>query len=636
MVPRQPELVCHMQKLLIGVRTYQVENNAEQCEEQLADIRAAFPQATVLLLICGLPPGPRMAAHADAVIHYSDRPLGLGIPTRKILEYAKQNGFSHAIVLDGGRQHQATEIAEAYRRNLGKADAVIPERSRRFLFTRGQLDGTTMEDLMNGFLRIRTGHTLADPVPGAYILYDTARLPLTTFTPENSWAGDSLLVEELLQSKAKIATPPVTVRSGTYAISSTQLVFNAVDALEKQYGMSLEKVTQAVRQAPQDFLYQGNLGFIDAILDARRAHGYRQAIGGMKALILAGGKGTRLRPFTNTIQKQVFPIANKPILHFIMEKIAKSGISEVGVIVGPNQDQIRNCLHDGSDWNVHVTYIEQDAPSGLAHAVLTAEKFLAQSPFLMYLGDNLLRDDLTDFLIDFIHSDVSASIMLTEVKEPEKFGIAELDGQGRIIRLHEKPKEPHGNLGIIGVYAFRPDVFQAIRAIRPSARGELEITDAIQKLLEMRKPVGHRLIRDWWEDTGNADSILKANALILDEMPAQTLDSIKVEPGCIIKGRVQIGQGTVIRNNSTIIGPASIGEHCTIESSFVGPYTTLGNRNQLHDAHIEYGLTMEGVRLESVGPMRFSIIGKNSQVKGQSPKPEEHVLMLGDDTQTRI
>jgi len=629
-----------MQDVLVGIRTYLVENNLEECEEQVSEIRRAFPEARLLLVNCGLDPTKRMTASVDEAITYSPRPTGLGEPTKMILDYAREKGFKELVVIDGDQQHYAEEIARLAREERGRADAVVPERKKRFLFARGRLDGKTIEDLMNAFLRsgVKGGTTIPDLTPGAYVIYQPSKLHGKNLTAENSWVGDLLLVQEMLEKKMKIASPRIGVRPNVYAISSENLVFKAIEQMERFYAAKLDEIASKVKENPYDYLYGGNLGLIDDVLDAYRDYQYKKKIVKMKALVLAGGKGTRFKPFTNTIQKQVFPLANKPLLHFIMEKIARTGITEVGVIVGPNKDQIRDCLKDGSNWNLNVTYIEQDNPAGLAHAVLCAKQFLGESPFLMYLGDNLLHEDVTNFLLDFLNSKAAASIMLARVKEPQKFGIAELDENGRIKRLLEKPKNPPTNLAIIGVYAFHNEVFNAISRIKPSARGELEITDAIQKLLEAGRPVDYRVISDWWEDTGNSASMLDANARLLDELKDAGSDAHEkqVDATSVVKGRVSLGAGAAIRNGSTVIGPAAIGENCIIDGSFIGPYTTLGNNNKVSSSQITYSLTLDNVVLENAKQLVFSIIGKNSRVTGTGKHEENAVLMIGDDTQIKM
>src|SRR6476661_2947936 len=242
----------------------------------------------------------------------------------------------------------------------------------------------------------------------------------------------------------------------------------------------------------------------------------------MKGLILSGGKGTRLRPITHTSAKQLVPVANKPVLFYGIEAMASAGIGEVGIIIAPETGgEIREAVGDGSRFGVEITYIEQDAPLGLAHAVLTAEPFLGQAPFVMYLGDNLLQGGIEDLVDAFRTGDPDALILLTKVPDPENYGVAELDGDNRVVQLVEKPAEPKTDLALVGVYMFTPRIHEAARAIEPSARGELEITDAIQHLVDQGHAVEPHVVRGWWKDTGRLEDMLEANRLVLDTLEAR-------------------------------------------------------------------------------------------------------------------
>jgi len=624
-------VVWQLEKTLVGIRAYLVGENAREHEEQLAGIRDAFPkgEAFLLYLACGLKPTEGMARLADRVEYYGDAPKGVGLPTQKIIEYALANGFARLVVVDGDGQHKPEAVA-AMASRLGEkgADAVVPQRSKRVIFSREKLDGKTVEDVESAFLRMGWGAELkglADLTPGLFLFRDAGKLAGFN-AEENSWIGDYLLVEHCLKKKMSLTAPVIKIRENVYTLSNKRLLFREIAQLETHYGKTLQEVAVEIRKRPYDYLHGGSIGAIDGLIDEYRRFKYTERISGVKALILAGGRGTRLKPLTDTIQKQVFPIANKPLLRFIMETITRTGISEIGVIVGPKKEQIMAALGDGSDWNAKITYIEQDAPAGLAHAVLCAKGFLGESPFLMYLGDNLIEEDLTDFLFDFLESG-NCSIMLTRVSDPSRFGIAELDPAGAIKRLVEKPKQTDSNLGIIGIYAFNPSVFGAIAKIKPSARGELEITDAIQKLLESGERVDYRVISGWWKDTGSIESVLDANALMLAQAE-QGEGKFEKDDKTVIKGKACIGKGCRL-SNSVILGPVSIGENTVITDSIIGPYTTLGANNKVKGCSITYSLTLDGVSLSDLREVYESVIGKYATVTGRQPS-KRTVIVAGE------
>ncbi len=610
--------------VVVGVRAYLVPENVGEHAKQIREIRKAFPDAFILYVSCGLKPPEEILTVANESIHYSDSPQGVGIPTEKIVAYALEKGFEKLVVIDGDLQHKPEQIAAILR--SGQGDVAIPQRKKRILFSREKLDGKTIEDLENAFLRTALNVPFADVTPGAFVFQDARKLKGFTIGGK-SWIGDYILVEHCVRNKLNIVAPEVDVHSNVYTISNKRLVFREIEELEKHYGKALQEIAVEVRKNPYSFLHGGTLSAIDEIIDEYRRYKYTEKISKVKALILAGGKGTRLKPFTDNIQKQVFPIANKPILHFVMDKITNTGISEIGVVVGPNKDQIMNALGDGSKWNAKITYIEQDKPAGLAHAVLCAKDFLKDSSFLMYLGDNMINDDLTDFLLDFVESG-NCSITLTRVKDPSMFGIIELDSSGKIERLVEKPKHTKSDLGVLGIYAFNKKIFDAIAQTKPSPRGELEIVDAIQKLVEMGEPLHYRIIKSWWVDTGSIESMLEANALVLDQMAPAEKNDFKADEKTIVKGRVEIGRGCEFVN-STIIGPVSIGENTRIENSVIGPYTTLGKSNIIKNSSIIYSLILDGSKIDCAGELSFSVIGRNTIVKGRAPA-EKKTVVAGD------
>src|SRR3954468_5664626 len=331
----------------------------------------------------------------------------------------------------------------------------------------------------------------------------------------------------------------------------------------------------------------------------------------MKGLILSGGKGTRLRPITHTSAKQLVPVANKPVLFYGIEAMAAAGIGEIGIIIAPETGgEIRAAAGDGERFGVKITYIEQDAPLGLAHAVLTAEPFIGDDPFVMYLGDNLLRDGITNLVEEFRTNQPDALILLTPVDDPEHYGVAELDGD-RVKRLVEKPKEPPSNLALVGVYMFTSKIFDAGKAIKPSGRGELEITDAIQHLVDNGMRVDSHIVHGWWKDTGQVQDMLDANRLILDDIEEQLdgeLHDSRVE------GRVYVAEGAVVEG-STIRGPSIIGRGARITDSYVGPYTAIGDEVVIERSEIEHSIVLAGSEVRGLpGRVEASLIGKGVRI----------------------
>ena len=331
----------------------------------------------------------------------------------------------------------------------------------------------------------------------------------------------------------------------------------------------------------------------------------------LKALVLSGGRGTRLRPLTFTLAKQLIPLANKPILGYVLDQVAETGITQIGIIIAPETGHyVKEYVKDGAEWGFNVTYIPQE-PLGLAHAVKTAKTFLGEESFVMCLGDNLLGEGLTTFVQKFKKEKMDALILLKNVKDPTKFGVATLDEKANIVKLVEKPKKPSSNLAIVGTYIFSSNIFQAIDQIEPSWRGELEITDAIQKMINMGFNVKAETLNTWWIDTGKKDDILAANAKILDEYTKQEIKGTVRESK--IEGRVTI-QNNAKLVNSTIRGPCIIGNDCIIENSFIGPYTSVGNGARIIDSAIEYSIILENAQITGVDRLEESLIGKNAQV----------------------
>jgi len=353
----------------------------------------------------------------------------------------------------------------------------------------------------------------------------------------------------------------------------------------------------------------------------------------MKGLILSGGKGTRLRPLTYTSAKQLVPVANKPVLFYGVEAIVAAGISEIGVVVGDTRPEIEAALGDGSRFGARITYIPQDAPRGLAHAVLISEKFLKGSPFVMYLGDNVIADGITTLVDDYRKLGCNSQILLARVPNPSQFGVAELEN-GRVVRLTEKPKQPKSDLALVGVYMFDDTVFEAVHAIKPSARQELEITDAIQWLVDHGKSVHPHLVTGWWKDTGKIEDMLEANRIILDTFTARGVES--AGDGCQVEGKVVIEPGARL-SSCTVRGPAVIGPGAEIRDAFVGPYTSIGERCTLVRCEMENSIVLADSEIRDI-PLRIdgSLIGRNVRIVKTDYKPKAYRFMLGDNSEVGI
>jgi glucose-1-phosphate thymidylyltransferase len=357
----------------------------------------------------------------------------------------------------------------------------------------------------------------------------------------------------------------------------------------------------------------------------------------MKGLILAGGSGTRLRPLTHTGPKQLIPIANRPNILYCLEDLRDAGIVEIGVILGDNQpEKVRELLKDGRDFGVHITYVVQGAPRGIAHAIGCAEDFLRGGPFCVYLGDNLLKGGIKGMVEEFAAGDAAAGIALCHVSEPERFGVAEVDPSGRVLRLVEKPKEPKSDLALVGIYFLRDSIFPIIHALKPSWRNELEITDALETLRTQGGKVSAHVVTGWWKDTGKPEDILDANRLVLDEL--QPRNEGTVEDGAEIKGRVAIGPGSVVRAGAVIHGPVVIGRDCTIgPGTYIGPYTAVGDRTVIEAADIENSIVLTDVHLATHHKIVGSLIGSHSRItEDEHARPRGMRVVLGEHSHVRL
>lgn len=350
----------------------------------------------------------------------------------------------------------------------------------------------------------------------------------------------------------------------------------------------------------------------------------------MKGLILSGGKGTRLYPLTYTRAKQLIPVANKPVLVRVIEAIHEAGVTEIGIVVGHTAPEIEEALGDGSEWGVQLTYIPQDSPDGLAHAVKISQDFLQGDSFVMFLGDNVIEGGISTLIRDFAENDWNSQIVLKEVENPSAYGVAKLHDDGSIEQLIEKPKNPPSNLALVGIYMFDGHIFEAVNSIQPSGRGEYEITDAIQWLIEHGYTVFPHVHKGWWIDTGKPTDMLEANSHVLEEITPMIADDAHIDGDSTIDARVTIQEGAKIIN-SVVRGPTVIGKNTIIENSYIGPFTSVYHHCEVRNCEIERSIILENSRVVDIDQtLRDSLIGRNATVKRSDRKPSGIKMNLGD------
>ncbi len=353
----------------------------------------------------------------------------------------------------------------------------------------------------------------------------------------------------------------------------------------------------------------------------------------MKALIASGGRGTRLRPITHTQNKHLIPIANKPILYYAIEAAVKAGIKEIGIVHNADSQEVPNYVGDGSKWGVRITYIPQATPGGLAEVVGLAERFVGKEKFVFYLGDNMVVVDLKQFIEKFERDGCNCFLTLARVKDPERFGVPEIK-DGRIVRVEEKPQVPKSQYAVAGIYLYDHHIFEAVKNLKPSARGELEISDAHQYLIDRGYKLGYAEITGWWKDTGKPTDLLEANRLVLDNMTPRIESDIDHLSDVV--GKVVIEGGTKILN-SKIRGPAIIGKDCVIENSYIGPFTSIGDRTEVKDSEVEYSIVLRDCKIRSVGiRIEGSILGNDVEIVEATGKPQVHRFMIGDQSRVEI
>lgn len=353
----------------------------------------------------------------------------------------------------------------------------------------------------------------------------------------------------------------------------------------------------------------------------------------MKALIASGGRGTRLRPLTHTQNKHLIPIANKPILHYAIEAAVNAGIKDIGIVTNADSDEVPRAIGNGSHWGVNITYIWQEAPLGLAHVVKIAEPFIAKEKFVFYLGDNMVVGGIKRFIEEFEKNSYNCFLTLAKVKDPERFGVPEIKN-GRIVRIEEKPKKPKSQYAVSGIYFYDHHIFEAVNKIKPSARGELEISDAHQYLIDKNYKIGYSEITGWWKDTGKPSDLLEANRLVLDNIEPKILGD--VDKQSVVAGKVIIEEGTKIIN-SVVRGPAIVGKNCVIENSYIGPFTSIGNNTIIRNSEVEYSIVLTECKIIDVKiRIEGSLLGNDVEIVEATSKPHVHRFMIGDQSRVEV
>jgi len=354
----------------------------------------------------------------------------------------------------------------------------------------------------------------------------------------------------------------------------------------------------------------------------------------MKALITAGGRGTRLRPITHTQNKHLIPVANKPILYYALEYAREAGITEVGVVVNEGTTEVQNTIGDGSAWGLRITYIPQDAPRGLAHVIKISQDFLGEEPFVFYLGDNIVVGGIARFINEFQSGGGNCHLVLARVKDPERFGVPEIQN-GRIVRVEEKPRVPKSSFAVSGIYFYDHHIFEAVNNIEPSDRGELEISDAHQYLIDHGYTISYSEITGWWKDTGKPLDLLEANRLILDNMASDYVDQ-SIDKNSSLLGRVNIAPSARIIG-SNIRGPVIIGENCRVENAYIGPYTSIYDNTVIRNSEVEYSIILDGCRIEDVDVrIESSLLGREAEIVKATPTPRTHRFIIGNQSRVEI
>ncbi len=352
----------------------------------------------------------------------------------------------------------------------------------------------------------------------------------------------------------------------------------------------------------------------------------------LKGVILHGGSGTKLRPLTHTGPKQLIPVANKPVSQYVLEDLRDSGIAEIAIVLGNlYSERVRQVYGNGQKFSVNIQYLQQGEPKGIAHAVSLCEDYVGNQPFVVYLGDNLIRGGINGFVKKFAVSDYDTMVLLCNVKNPEKFGVVKFDKNNRLVQFIEKPKTPPSSYALTGIYFFKPIIFEMIKELKPSRRGELEITDAIQLLLEKRYNIGYEIVKGWWKDTGTPEDILEANRLVLDELEPELKG--KIEKNESIQGRVSVGKNSTVRETALIRGPAIIGENTTIEANvYIGPYTSIGNHCTIKKGETENSIIMDNCIINVKDRIADSLIAPYSTITSSDTTPRGKRFILGERT----